>query len=47
MGHVQASTKDLQQMRKELDASLEVARKVEERMQDWSLGAQIRSIENI
>lgn len=47
MGHVQASTKDLQQMRKELDASLEVARKVEERMQDWSLGSQIRSIENI
>ena len=45
-GHVQASTQDLQQMRKELDSSLEVARKVEERMQDWSVGSPLRSMED-
>jgi len=47
LGHVQASTQDLQQMRKELDSSLEVARKVEERMQNWSVGSGLRSMENI
>ena len=45
--HVQSGTHDLQQMRKELDASLEVARKVEERMQEWSLGSHVRSVNNI
>ena len=47
LGHVQASTHDLQQMRRELDSSLEVARKVEERMQNWSVGSGLRSMENI
>jgi hypothetical protein len=40
LGHVEASTIDLQKMRQELDASLEVARKVEARMQDWSLDVE-------
>lgn len=47
IGHVQTSTHELRQMRKELDTSLEVARKVEERMQDWSVASHIRSVENI
>jgi hypothetical protein len=47
LGHVESSTTDLQKMRKELDASLEVARKVEARMKDWSLGAEKGLPENI
>jgi hypothetical protein len=40
LGHVEASTTDLKKMRQELDASLEVASKVEARMKDWSLGSE-------
>ncbi len=40
MGHVESSTEDLKKMRQELDASLEVAQKVEARMKDWSLKAE-------
>jgi hypothetical protein len=39
MGHVKTSTEELHQMRQELDTSLQVARKVEDRMQNWSKAA--------
>ena len=47
LGQVEASTQDLQKMRQDLDASLEVARKVEARMKNWPQGGAQDLLEKI